>query len=162
MTLPELRIYVMEVIQWITQLGPRWYKALGSALLVLLLILIYPFKTTTVPEWNLRVLDDGGAAVRKIKVTEHWQHYLLEASGHEDPRTTNEEGRVGFPARSIRGSLLRRLLARIGKMGKLGDPGRIDPYGSVVVWGSKDHETNVAVHREGGLPQAEITVRRVR
>jgi hypothetical protein len=152
----------MKVIQWITQLGPRWHKALGSASLVLLLILLYPFKTTTVPEWNLRVLDDGGAAVRGIKVTEHWQHYLLEASGHEDPRTTNEEGRVGFPARSIRASVLGRLLARIGKIGSQGDPGRTDPYGSVVVWGSKDHATTVAVNPEGELPQTEITVQRLR
>jgi len=152
----------MRVVQWITQLGPRWHRALGSALLVLLLLLLYPFKTTTVPEWNLRVLDDFGTAVRGIKVTEHWQHYLLEASGHEDPRTTNEEGRVGFPARSIRASLLGRLFARIGKMGTQGDPGRIDPYASVVVWGSKDHALTVAVHPEGALPQAEITVKRLR
>lgn len=148
----------MKVIQWITQLGPRWRKALGSALLALLLILLYPFKTTTVPEWNLRVLDDSGSAVRGIKVTEHWQHYLLEASGHEDPRTTNEEGRVGFPARSIRASLLRRLLARVGKIGSQGDRSRTDPYGSVVVWGSKDHATTVAVYPEGGIPQPEIIV----
>ena len=152
----------MKVIQWITRLGPRWYKALASVSIVLLLILLYPFKTTTVPEWNLRVLDDGGAAVRGIKVTEHWQHYLLEASGHEDPRTTNEEGRVGFPARSIRVSLLGRLLARMGKIGTHGDPGRIDPYASVVVWGSKDHSLTVAVHREGELPQPEIKVQRRR
>jgi len=152
----------MKVIQWITQLGPRWRKALGLALLVLLFILLYPFKATTVPEWNLRILDDGGAAVRGIKVTEHWQHYLLEASGHEDLRTTNEEGRVGFPARSIRASLLGRLLARIGKIGSQGDPGRTDPYGSVVVWGSKDHALTVAVHREGEPPPAEITVQRRR
>ena len=150
------------MIHWITQLGPRWRKALGLVSLVLLLILLYPFKTTTVPEWNLRVLHDGGAAVRGIKVTEHWQHYLLEASGHEDPRTTNEEGRVGFPARSIRASLLRRLLARIGKVRSQGDRGRIYPYGSVVVWGSKEHATTVAVHPEGELPQAEITVQRLR
>jgi hypothetical protein len=152
----------MKVIQWITQLDPRWRKALGLALLILLLILLYPFKTTTVPEWNLRVLDDGGAAVRGIKVTEHWQHYLLEANGHEDLRTTNEEGRVGFPARNIRASLLGRLLARIGKIGNQGDPGRKDPYGSIVVWGSKEHATTVAIHREGQLPQAEIMVQRRR
>src|SRR5687767_8934273 len=143
----------MKVIQWITRLGPRWYKALGSASLVLLLILLYPFKTTTVPEWNLRVRDDSGAAVRGIKVTEHWQHYLLEANGHEDPRITNEEGRVGFPARSIRASLLSRLLARIGKVGSKGDSGHTDPYGSVVVRGSKNHALTVGVHREGAPTQ---------
>ncbi len=120
----------MKVIQWLTQLGPRWRRALGAASLVLLLILLYPFKTTTVPEWNLQVLDDGGAAVRGIRVTEHWQHYLLEASGHEDPRTTNEEGRVGFPTRNIRASVLGsysrelvRLGARVIQVGQI----RMDP-----------------------------------
>ncbi len=150
------------MIQWITKLSPRWRKALGSATLVLLLILLYPFKTTTVPEWNLRVLDDGGTAVSGMKVTQHWQNYLLEASGHEDQIITNEEGRVGFPARSIRASLLRRLVARIGKVGSQGVPGRTDPYGSVVIWGSKNHATTVAVHPEGELTQAEITVQRLR
>ena len=152
----------MKVIRWITELSPRWHKALGSVSLVLLIILLYPFKTTTVPEWNLRVLDDRGTAVHGIKVTEHWQNYLLEATGHEDPRTTNEEGRVGFPARSIRASLLGRLVARIGKIGSHGVSGRTDPYGSVVVWGSKNHETTVAVHPEGEVPQAEIRVQRLR
>jgi hypothetical protein len=152
----------MKVIQWITKLSPRWRKALVSALLVLLIILLYPFKTTTVPEWNLRILDDRGAAVQGIKVTEHWQNYLLEASGHEDQRTTNEEGHVGFPARTIRASLLGRLVARIGKLGSHGVQGRIDPYGSVVVWGSKNHATTVAVHPEGELPQAEIRVQRLK
>ncbi len=152
----------MKVIHWITNLSPRWRKVLGLVSLVLLLILLYPFKTTTVPEWNLRILDDAGAAVRGIKVTEHWQNYLLEANGHEDSRTTNEEGRVDFPSRNIRASLLGRLVARIGKTGRHGDPGRIDPYGSVVVWGSKHHSLTVAVHREGELPQSEIRVQRRR
>lgn len=152
----------MTVVQWITQLGPGWRIALGSAFLVLLLILLYPFKMTTVPEWNLRVLDDSGTAVRGIKVTEHWQHYLLEDRGHEDPRITSDEGRVGFPDRSIRASLLGRLFARMGKIGSQGDRARTDPYGSVVVWGRKDHVTTVAVHPEGKLPQAEITVQRLR
>jgi hypothetical protein len=152
----------MKVIQWIIKLSPRWRKALGLALLVVLLIVLYPYKTTTLPEWNLRVLDDGGDMVYGIKVTEHWQNYLLEASGHEDARITNEEGRVGFPARSIRASLLGRLLARIGKVGSKGDSGRTDPYGSVVVWGSKNHALTVAVYRDGELPQAEIRVQRLR
>lgn len=152
----------MKVIQWIAELTPGWRKVLGLAALVLLLILLYPFKTTTVPEWNMRILDDAGAAVRGIRVTEHWQNYLLEASGHEDSLLTNEEGRVGFPARNIRASLLGRLVARIGKIGSHGDPGRIDPYGSVVVWGSKNHTLTVAVHREGELPQSEIRVQRRR
>lgn len=152
----------MRFIQRISDLGPRYQIALAAGFVLLLATLLYPFKTTTVPEWNLRVRDDVGVSVRGIRVTEHWQHYLLEATGHEDPRTTNEEGRVGFPARSIRSSVLGRLVARIGKIGSQGDPGRTDRYGSVVVWGSKDHATTVAVHPEGKLPLAEITVQRLR
>jgi hypothetical protein len=136
--------------------------ALAAVLVLFLVTFLYPFKTTTLPHWNLRVVDDAGAPVREINVTEHWQHYLLESSGHEEVQRTNQDGRVSFAVRNIRSSLARRLLERISKIGQTGDRGRTDPYGAVVVWGSKDHATTVAVYQEKEIPQAEIRVQRLR
>ena len=146
--------------QW--RLEYRFRIAVISALALLLVTFLYPFQTTTVPEWNVRVVDDAGAPVHEINVTEHWQHYLLEADGHEEVQTTNQDGRVGFGPRSIRASLARRLFARITKIGSHDDRGRIDRYGAVVVWGNKGYETTVAVYREEEMPQPEIRVRRLR
>jgi hypothetical protein len=121
----------------------------------------YPFQSTTVPEWNLRVVDDGGAPVREINVTEHWQDYMLETEGHEEARTTDQDGRVTFGPRNLRASLTRRLLARISKFGKHQPEGRAIRYGAVVVWGNRSYETTVAVH-QGEVPPPEVRVRRLR
>jgi hypothetical protein len=70
----------MKFIQWISDLWRREYRfriAVALALVLSLLALFYPLKTTTVPQWDLRVIDDAGAPVREINVTEHWQHYPL-------------------------------------------------------------------------------------
>jgi hypothetical protein len=144
------------------RLGYRSRISLTAALVMFLVIFLYPFETTTVPEWNLRVVDDAGAPVREINVTEHWQHYPLESSAHEEAQTTNQDGLVSFGLRSIRASLARRLLARINNIARRGDRGRTDPYGAVVVWGSKRHATTVAVYQGKEMPQPEIRVQRLR
>ena len=155
----------MQFIQWIIdqwRLEYRFRIAVITVLAILLVTFLYPFQTTIVPEWDLRVLDDAGAPVHEINVTEHWQHYLVEADGHEEVQTTNQDGRVNFGVRSIRASAVRRLFARIRKIGSHDDRGRIDRYGAVVVWGNKGYETTVAVCREEEAPPPEIRVRRLR
>jgi hypothetical protein len=155
----------MRVIQWISEQwrsSNRFRIIVIAASVLVLVFFLYPFETTTVPQWNLRVVDDAGAPVREINVTEHWQNYLLESEGHEEAQTTNQDGLVRFGARSIRASVLRRLFARISKFGNYNNRGRPIHYGAVVVWGSKSYETTVAVYPEEGVPQAEIRVQRLR
>src|SRR6266545_5246643 len=103
----------METSERIAHVGSPHRLVLGAAFLLVAGIFLYPFQTTIVPQWSLRVVDDTGIAVRDIKVTEHWQHYLLESEGHDDIKTTVEDGHVSFPERTIRASLLRRALAMI-------------------------------------------------
>lgn len=154
------KIRPMDLNLW--RLAYRFRIALTIILVLSLVTLLFPFKTTTLPQWNLRVFDDAGAPVRGINVTEHWQHYLLEPSGHEELQVTNQDGLVSFEPRSLRASVARRLFARISKFAREGKRGRTDPYGSIVVWGSKDHATTVAVYQGEGMPQPEIVVQRLR
>ena len=154
----------MKFIQWISalwRLGPHFRIAVALALVLFLVTLFYPFKITTVPEWNLRVLDDAGAPVPEINVTEHWQHYPLEPSEHTEVQTTNRDGLVSFDLRSIRASVARRLFARINFPAR-NNRGRTDPYGAIVVWGRRSHATTVAVYEGKGMPQPEIRVTRLR
>ena len=163
-TVPEPLAMAKQFIRWISdqwRQGYRFRIVVIGALVLLLVTFLYPFQTTTVPDWNVRVVDDAGAPVHEINVTEHWQHYLLEADGHEEVQTTNPDGLVSFGPRSIRASAVRRLIARIRKIGSHDDRGRIDRYGAVVAWGNKGYETTVAVYREGEAPQPEIRVRRL-
>ena len=152
----------MRFTSLISDLGPRVRIALVSVLAVLLVTLLYPFKTTIVPVWSLRVVDQTGTPVRVINVTEHWQHYLLESSGHEELRQTGDDGMVNFPDRTIRAGLLRRLLATVGRLTKEGTHAKRQSYASVVVWGSKDHSTTVAVYQDNQMPPAEIIAHSLR
>jgi hypothetical protein len=155
----------MKFIRWISDLRRQGYRsriAFTAALVLFLVTFLYPFKTTIVPRWNLRVVDDAGAPVREINVTEHWQHYPLESFGHEEAQTTNQNGLVSFGLRSIRASLARRLIAWISNIAIHANQGRRDPYSAIVVWGSKGHATTVAVYSGKEMPQAEIQVQRLR
>ena len=155
----------MRFIQWVLDQWRSEYRfriVVVCALAVVLIIFLYPFETTTVPRWNLRIVDDAGAAVPEINVTEHWQNYLLETDGHEEAKTTNQDGLVSFDERSIRASLARRLFSRISKFGNYNNRGRPIRYGAVVVWGNKGYETTVAVYSGEGTPQPEVGVHRLR
>ena len=154
----------MRVIQWISdqwRSSNRFRIIVIAASVLILVVVLYPFETTNVPQWSLRIVDDAGAPVREINVTEHWQNYLLESEGHEKAQTTNQDGLVSFDGRTIRASVARRLFSRISKSGNHNNRGRPIRYGAVVVWGSKNYETTVAVYPGEGTPQQEVRVQRL-
>ena len=153
----------MQFSSWISErwrLGRRFRIVVIAAFVIFLATFLYPFQTTTVPQWDLRVIDDAGAPVREINVTEHWQDYQLEADGHEEAQSTDQDGRASFGIRQIRANLIRRLMARISRLWS-NTRGRPVHYGAVVVWGKKEYETTVAVY-QGEAPTPELRVRRLR
>lgn len=117
---------------------------------------------TSAPRWHLRVVDDAGTSLRDIRVTEHWQHYLVESGGHEEVQRTDESGRVDFPERTVRASIAFRVWAKLRRVGSSGAAARSGPYVSVVVWGNRDYETGVAVYEPEAPLQNEIVVHRHR
>ncbi|MGH9883404.1 MAG: hypothetical protein ACRD6N_18365 [Pyrinomonadaceae bacterium] len=150
----------VEIVQRVLRL-PRPFKiALATILLLLLLVLIYPFQIVIVPEWNLRVVDNSDQAIAGINVTEHWQHYLLEPEGHDEVKISGGDGSVTFPERTIRAGLLSRFFAKASKTFRKGQEARTDCHGSIVVWGSRDHETATSVYRPPGPLQNRVVVRR--
>ena len=131
-------------------------------ILFILFLLLYPFQTTIVPEWSLKVVDDEGAAVRDVKVTEHWQHFLLESGSHDDVRQVSENGAVSFPERTIRASLMRRGIATVGRIKRDGWRARRSPAASVVVWGNPGYATTVVVYTPANPPQSHVMVPTIR
>jgi len=82
-------------------------------LLVFILVLLFPFPTTVVPEWKVRVADQNGKPFVGESVMQSWKHYSLDWSGccdNTETRTTDENGVVIFPKRTIWAGLLRRLI----------------------------------------------------
>ncbi len=151
----------MRLLQRLSRLELRTRIILAAAL-VALIILIYPFQTTVVPEWNLSIRDDDGRPIGFVNVTEHWQHYLLESYGHEEIKQTDEQGRVVFPARLMRASLARRGITTISNLWRDGRSARLGPYASIVIWGSAGHEMGITVYRQGTVPPSEIVIPRLR
>ena len=147
----------MKIPRWIAKSGQHARGAL-VALLVLLLVLFFPFKTTIVPEWSLKVVNEEGGAVGDINVTEHWQHYLLESASHEDLRRAGSSGMVSFPERSIRASLVSRAWATVSRIRQDGWHARRMPAASIVVWGNKGYAVSVAVYNPNELPQSHVIV----
>jgi hypothetical protein len=145
----------------ISALPRRWRVLFAGAIVLLLAFFLYPFKTTIVPRWRLNVVDETRVqGVPDIRVTEHWQHYLLESEGHEEMQKTDQSGLVDFPARTIRASLGSRILRTIINFARQGANAKSGPYASVVVWGSFDYETTVAVYQPEAPTQTEIVVHR--
>ncbi len=133
----------------------------ASAAVLLLALFLYPFKTTIVPRWRLNVVDETRVlGVPDIRVTEHWQHYLLESEGHEEMQKTNQNGLVDFPTRTIRASLASRVTRTIFNFAREGANAKSGPYASIVVWGSSDYETTVAVYTPETATQTDIVVHR--
>jgi hypothetical protein len=88
-------------------------KVFPGVLLVLLVTgsVLYPFETTTVPAWTLRITDEDGVPYGALRVVEYWKHYSLELDGGEngEERWTDQNGVVQFPPRKIRAGLLSRM-----------------------------------------------------
>lgn len=148
----------MKTPLWLSKSGRSTRASVIAALLAVALLLFYPFQTTIVPEWTLKVVDEEGAAVREVNVTEHWQHFLLENEAHEELKPVADNGSVEFPARTIRASLMRRGVATIRRIEHGGWRARRSPAASIVVWGNKEYATTVAVYDASHLPQSHVTV----
>lgn len=73
------------------------------------LLLLYPFQTTVVPDWKVRIVDEAGNPISSFRVREVWQHYTIESTSHQEDLITDGEGYVTFPKRTVRGSLLVRI-----------------------------------------------------
>ncbi len=102
--------------------------------------MVYPFETTVVPTWRLRVVDEEGVPYARKRVRQSWKHYSLELEDGENMADglTNEDGFVEFPERTVRlttaGRISRTALTHIlkvfhGSTGIHADVAAIGPQG---------------------------------
>jgi hypothetical protein len=126
-------------------------------LALLILGAAYPFETTVVPEWKIRIVDEAGSSFAGARVVQQWDHYSLGIGGGEET-WANEDGYVVFPKRTVRSSLLYRML-RISwaVLMKLA-------HGSTgiraTVWGTTPRVASDSVEYEAGKPLPQVIVLR--
>ena len=84
-------------------------KLVIVVLVSLSILLLYPFKTTLVPEQRVLVVTGDMHPISSILVRQIWRDYSLETRGHEEDLPTDVNGRITFPTRTIRASLLMRI-----------------------------------------------------
>lgn len=133
--------------------------AAGALLIACLGILVfYPFETTVVPEWNMRIIDASGNPVPKAVVSERWRHHSIETHGHNESGTTDSEGYVSFPRRAIRASLVFRMVGPA--VVALNVHGESGPKASALVLGPYSSMTKTTYSSGEPLPQT-IVVRRM-
>ena len=88
--------------------------SLGLALIAVVTVGLVPFETTIVPAWQITVLDENGAPYVGQRVDAFWADYDLELGiGHGEERWTNEHGRIDFPKRTLKMSVIERIVRRI-------------------------------------------------
>ena len=126
---------------------------------------LIPFDTTFIPEWKLRVVNEGGVPLEGQFVAQYCTNYTLGIHPCEDvdndSKITNREGYVVFPERKIRASLLYRIVRPIaglflflanGEYGTYGSVGTSGPYGT----------KSIEYRPEGPLPEKIILPSAVR
>jgi len=64
--------------------------------------------------------NSGYASGQRRLVRQTWQDYSLEKTGHEEDLRTDLQGRVTFPARTVRANLVWRVLGPLASIGGQG------------------------------------------
>jgi hypothetical protein len=88
-------------------------RALATIILVVVLLL-YPFKVTVAPEWNVKVVDENGDPVPGAYVEEFASNGTLDFE-HEESVCTKTNGEAQFAPQMIRASVLTRVTHWISK-----------------------------------------------
>jgi hypothetical protein len=138
------------------------YKGLRSVGLAMLLalVLLYPFESTVVPEWTVRVVDQRGNPVRGKFVRESWAHYSLELdpTRYGTDRWSDDNGYVSFPKGTIRASLARRaifpVLTSVYSLAHGSRGIRVD----VTVWYGAENMPKSLTYEPGNLLPDQIVV----
>jgi hypothetical protein len=135
---------------------PSRYRYLVLACVVA--VLLFPFESTVVPAWKVRVVDPEGRPVKGIAVKYHWQHYSVEFEGNEERTHTDEDGYVSFRARTVRASLIRRVIVPVVNILSTAFHASFGPSGHIVVWGRPDEFETAGAYSDGDSPLAEQIV----
>src|SRR4051812_19203055 len=61
----------------------------------------YPIPKVMVQEWTIRVVDESGAPLSGVMLTETWENYTFRVSGWDEFQRTNLDGIFVFPKKTV-------------------------------------------------------------
>ena len=107
--------------------------------IVVIGILIFPFKTVMVPEWKVRVVDEKGIPYKQKLVRQFCDNYTLDLQpcsySPDSAKYTDDDGYITFPERAystpllLRAFLTAKSLVMVLAHGSLGTSVYIDSSG---------------------------------
>jgi hypothetical protein len=123
--------------------------------------LLYPFKTTVVPRWRIRVVDKEGKPCVGQFVRQSWKHDSLELSAGDNIENswTDDEGYVDFPERTIRAGLLQRILFPAWAALMTLAHGSTGISADVMVWGADNYPIEAVYVPGQPLPEVIVLTR---
>ena len=90
----------------------------GAALVVL--FFAYPAKITVAPPYDVTLLNQFNKPMATAPVSEVWWQTSVERKEHTEQRTTDADGRVSFPERTMRAPLFQRMVGCLAYLGREG------------------------------------------
>jgi hypothetical protein len=129
-------------------------------LIVILASLLYPYETTVVPQWTVKVVDEAGSPLAKVAVTEYWWDASVESEDHHAESISDGKGYITFPRRTIRGSLIRRVVPLINRLNVHGGSG--GPHAFLIVAGDMNSTTHNSDYFPGQSLPEEIVLTRLK
>src|SRR6266404_1520268 len=124
------------------------------------LVSLYPFRITIVPEWQARVVDQSHEPLKRVVVAEYWRYSVVKCEGENDVSVTDDYGFVKFPRRTTRLPILLRLVRPIIQAARCGLHDSSRSYGFLVV--SKDgnlYDAAGNIYVPGHPPSREVIVK---
>lgn len=101
---------------------------------------LYPYKSSVIPPWRVRVVDVDGNGCPHMSAMEGWGHYSLFLMGSlgTERKFTDKDGYVEFPEREIRATGIRRVVMPIVTHILVIAHGSVGVSGMVYTTGLKD------------------------
>jgi len=105
----------------------------------------------------VRVLDEAGNSVRGVRLSESWSDYSLESHDHTEDLSTDADGYVTFPRRTVKASLLVRI-ARKAFIAIVPHQGEGHPTAYILVFGDYSTVSDEPYYVPGRPLAAQIVV----
>jgi hypothetical protein len=88
--------------------------------LLVLGVLLYPEKLTIVPAYHVKLVDQSGVPLANTFVSELWQQTAAQRAENLQQVMTNAQGEVDLPQRTVRASLVERMLGCLRNVSRQG------------------------------------------
>ncbi len=100
------------------------------AVVILIVVLFIPIRSTLCPEWQVEVTDENGRPVEGVRVSVSYANFSAERQMHFADAITDSNGRASFPKQKLTATVAQYLLSTLTHLPALTHAG-FGRYGTV-------------------------------